>query len=91
MTTSCELYILNPELHSSNRALVLILLKTCVKMRPPLKEQGVADELEPRCKKQACVVEHGLELVGGDVLDVTSLIDVWLEVDIGLDEEDIVN
>lgn len=60
-------------------------------MIPPLKEQGVADQLEPRRESQAGVLEHGLELVGSNVLHIPDLVEVRLQIDVGLDEEDVVD
>ena len=51
----------------------------------------MADQLEPRREKQAGVVEHGLELVGSNILHISGLVEVRLQIDVGLDEEDVVN
>jgi hypothetical protein len=60
-------------------------------MLPPLEQQGVADELEPRSKLEGRVVEHRLESVRTNIPCVADLVRVWVEVDVGLDEEDVVN
>ena len=78
-------------LHSANLLLVLILLQSSVQVLPPLKQHGVTDELEPRSEDKLGVVKHGLELVSGDVAGITDLIDIWRKIDIGLDEQNVVN
>lgn len=60
-------------------------------MCPPVEQQRLADKLEPWCEDQARVFEHGLELVGSNVLDVAHFVGAWVEVDIRLDKEDVVN
>lgn len=51
----------------------------------------MADQLEPRRENQIGVVEHGLELVGGNILHISYLVGARLQIDVGLDEEDVVN
>lgn len=60
-------------------------------MVPPLKEHRVADELEPRRELEAGILELLLELLGRDVLGRLDLVRAGRQVDIGLDEENVVN
>lgn len=60
-------------------------------MAPPFKQHRVADELEPRSKFQARLLEHFLQLISRHVASIPHLIGARLEVDVGLDEEDIVH
>lgn len=78
-------------LHASNLLLVHVLIQAGIEVLPPLKEHGVANELEPRCENQAGVVELLLELLRSDVLCISDLVPVNVEIDVGLDEEDVVN
>ena len=60
-------------------------------MSPPLKQHRVANKLEPRGKLQAGVVELLLEFLGRNVLRSLNLVGARVEVDVGLDEEDIID
>lgn len=60
-------------------------------MAPPLEQHRVADELEPRGELEVGLLEHLLQLIGGDVAGVADLVGVDLEVDVGLDEKDVVD
>lgn len=60
-------------------------------MCPPLKEHRLADELEPGSELEARVLEHLLQAVGRDVLGRLNLVRIRRQVDIGLDEEDVVD
>ena len=51
----------------------------------------MADEFEPRGKFEGRIVEHRLQSVRSDVPSLADLVQVWFQVDIGLDEEDVVN
>ncbi len=62
-----------------------------VEVLPPLEKQRVANELEPRSEFQRAIAKHGLKLRGGNVSCVLDLIQIWLEVDIRLYEENVVN
>ena len=79
------------DLHSANLLLVHVLLKTRVKVLPPVEEQRVANELEPRGELEGRVLEHLLEAVGRDVLGGLHLILARVEIDVGLDEENVVD
>lgn len=82
--TSCSL-------HPSDLRLILILLQALVKVLPPLEEQRVADELEPRGKFQTSVIEHTFKLVSGDVFCVSDLINVRLNINICFDKKNVIN
>lgn len=60
-------------------------------MLPPFEQQRMTDEFEPWGKLQGWIVEHGLQSIGGNVLRVSDLIQVWLDIDICFDEQDVVN
>lgn len=60
-------------------------------MAPPLEEHRLADQLEPWCELERLVLEHGLQIFLGHVAAVTNFIGVDVEIDVGLDEEDVVN
>lgn len=60
-------------------------------MLPPLKKQRVADKLEPWRKLQGGVLEHLLQSVGSNVGRIPDFVQVGLQVNIGLDEEDIID
>lgn len=78
-------------LHAANLLLVQVLVQTRIEVLPPLKQHRVADELEPGSEDQAGVVELLLELLWADILSIPDLVLVDIEVDIGLDEQDIVD
>ncbi len=60
-------------------------------MLPPLEKHGLADELEPRGKLQRGILKHLLELISGHVLGGLDFVLVDVEVDVGLDEEDVID
>lgn len=60
-------------------------------MVPPFKEHALANELEPRSKGQSIVLEHGLEFGLGDIFGGLDFVWVVVEVDVGLDEEDVID
>lgn len=78
-------------LHASDLLLVGVLLEARVEVLPPLEEHRFADQLEPRRKLELGVGKESLELLGRDVFRVLDFVQVGVEVDIGLDEQDIVN
>jgi hypothetical protein len=85
-------HIFIPEsLHASNLLLVHVLVQARVEALPPVEEHRVADELEPRGENQVGIVELLLQALRGNVLCVPDLVLVDVKVDIGLDEEDVVN
>lgn len=60
-------------------------------MAPPFEEHRLADQLKPRCKLERLILEHGLQLVLSDESAVAYFVRIDVEVDIGLDEEDVVD
>jgi hypothetical protein len=78
-------------LHPPDLCLTQVLLEARVEVAPPLEEHCLADQFEPRCELERLVLEHGLQLVLGNERAVTDFVGVDVEVDIGLDEEDVVN
>lgn len=60
-------------------------------MAPPLKQHSVADQFEPRSEFELGVGKHALEFFGGDVFGILDFVGVWYDIDVGLDEEDVVN
>ena len=84
-------FVPHKSLHTSNLLLVQVLVEARVKVLPPLEEHRVANELEPRSEEQAGVVELLLELLGSDVLGISDLVLVDIEINVGLDKENVVN
>lgn len=82
---------LGPALHASDLLLVRVRLESRIQVRPPLEEHRVADELEPRSELQRRVLELLLQVFCRNVLCGLDLVLVGLQVDVGLDEEDVVN
>jgi hypothetical protein len=78
-------------LHAADLLLVQVGVQAVVELLPPLEEHRVADELEPGGELEAGVLEQLLQLVGSDVLSVTDLVGGGVEVDVGLDEENVVD
>lgn len=60
-------------------------------MLPPLEKHRVADELEPGRELQARVLELLLQLFSRHILCGAHLVLVGIQVDVGLDEEDVVD
>jgi hypothetical protein len=77
--------------HSSDLSLSGILLQARIKMLPPLEKHRLTDQLEPRRKDEFWVLEHDLQFVGSHVAAVFDFIGVDICIDVGLDEEDVVN
>lgn len=78
-------------LHPPNLSLALVLLEPLVQMLPPFEEHRLANELEPRRELQSVVLEHRLQFLLRDVGSLLDLIGIDLEVDIGLDEENVID
>jgi hypothetical protein len=77
-------------LHAPDSLLVLVGFEV-VKVGPPLEKHSLADELEPRGEGEGFVLEHGPQLVGGDVFVGLDLVGVDVKVDGGLREQDVVD
>lgn len=77
--------------HAPDGGLALVLVEALVEASPPLKQHALANELEPRREQQRVVLEHGFELVFGDVLGGLYFVGVFFEIDVGLDKEDVID
>ena len=78
--------------HPTDLLLVLVWLQRLrAQVTPPLKQHRVADKLEPRRELQPRLLEHLLQLLGGDVFCVAHFVRVLVKIDIGLDEKDVVD
>lgn len=77
--------------HASDGCFALVLVQSLVYGSPPFKEHALADKLEPGGKLEGVVLEHGLEVGFGDVFGGLDFVGVDIEVDVGLDEEDVIN
>jgi hypothetical protein len=86
-----EIICSSSSLHPPDLRLALVLLETAVQVVPPLKQHALANELEPRGELVRLVLEHCLQLIRRDVLRVAHLVRVDVQVDIGLDEQDVIN
>lgn len=51
----------------------------------------MTDELEPRRKLQARILEHVFQLLRRNISGVLCFVRISLDVDIGFDEEDVIN
>lgn len=81
-----------PRSHPADLLLALVLVKgRGAEVAPPLKQHGVANQLEPWRELQIGLLEHLLQLIGGDVASVPHLVRAWLQVNVCLDKENIVD
>ena len=78
-------------LHATNLRLICIPVQISVEVIPPFEKHGVADQFEPRSELEAAVLEHGLELILAHVLRILDFIRIGLVVDVGFDNEYIVD
>lgn len=60
-------------------------------MLPPLEQQRITNEFEPGRKLQVGIIEHRLQPLSGNVSGISDFVQVGFEVDIGLNEEDVIN
>lgn len=72
--------------HAPNFLFVGVLLESRVEVRPPLKEHGLADELEPWRDLDLWVGKQRLQLIRGNVLRILHLVLVDVQIDVRLDE-----
>lgn len=77
--------------HSSNLLLVHVLVQSSVKVIPPLEQHGVANKLKPGCELEGGLIKQLLQLLCTNVLCVSNFVDVDIEINVGLDEEDVVD
>ena len=78
-------------LHPSDLGLVLVLIQASIELIPPLEQHRVANQLEPWSKLEAVVLEHGLEVVLRHILCVLHLIRIGFVIDVGFDDEYIID
>jgi hypothetical protein len=60
-------------------------------MLPPLEQQRMADEFEPGSKFEGGIIEHRLQPLGSNPSSVADFVQIRFKINIGFDEEDIVN
>ena len=60
-------------------------------MLPPLKEHGLADQLEPGRELQTLILEHPLQLRLRHVACIFHFIRIGRVFNIGLNEQDVIN
>jgi hypothetical protein len=77
--------------HAANLLFILVLVEARIKVLPPLEQHGLADQLEPGRELQARILEERLQLPGRHILCRLDLVLVDVEINVGLDEEDIVD
>ena len=77
--------------HPANRCFTHVLLEALIQMFPPLEEHSVADKLEPRGEPERGVMEQLLQSICSNVFSVLDFVRVRLEVDIGFDEENVID
>ena len=78
------------QLHA-NDLIVGELLQPRVQVLPPLEQLRLADELKPRRDLRRGVSEDSPKVIGRDVFRVPDLVGADVKVDVGLDEENVVN
>lgn len=78
-------------LHPPNLLLPRVLVQSTIKVLPPFEQHCVAYQLEPWREFQRVVLEHCLQLALGNVFGVFDFVGVGRQVDIGLDEEYVVD
>ena len=60
-------------------------------MVPPLVQHALTDQLEPRRELERLVREHGFQVFLGDVAGVSHFVSTRVDIDVGFDEEDVVD
>jgi len=79
-------------LHPSNARLPLVLVqRRRTELAPPLEQHRVADELEPWREDKPGLLKHLLQFRLRHVLRIAHFVGVDIQIDIGLDKEDIVD
>jgi len=77
-------------LHPPNLSLIREVVQT-IQIIPPFEKHSVTNELEPRRKLETRVIEHGFEVIRGNILCVLDFIWVGVECNICLNEQDVVD
>ena len=78
--------------HAANLLLALVFVqRRGAQQTPPLEQHRVADQLEPGRELQPRLLEHLLQLVRGDIAGIPHLVGTRVQVDVGLDEENVVH
>lgn len=60
-------------------------------MVPPFVKHALANELEPRRELEGGVFEHGLEVLLANVTRVTRFVGVDVQINVGLDKQDVID
>ena len=77
--------------HPADLLFVQVRLEALIEMLPPFEEERVTNELEPRGKLECWILKHLLQTIGSHVAGVLCLVGIGLEVNVGLDEEDVID
>lgn len=78
--------------HATNVLLPLVFFESSsAKVAPPFEKHRVANKLEPRREFEGRVGKHALEFIWRHVLGILDFIRVGVDVDIGLDEQNVVD
>ena len=77
--------------HSSNLCLSSVFIQAMIQMLPPFKEHSLAYQFEPWREFEAVVLEHGLKFRLRNVSSIFHFIRICCVVNIGFDEQDVVN
>lgn len=77
--------------HAPDDGFTLVLVQTLVQVLPPLKEHALTDKLEPGSESERVVLEHSLEIGIGNIFCSLDFVGVLVHIDIGLDEENVVD
>lgn len=77
--------------HPAYLLLVHVLLQAFVQVLPPFKQQRMADEFEPRGKLEGSIVEHQLQSIGSHVSSIADFVQIRLKINVGFDEENIID
>ena len=77
--------------HSSNRRLSGVFFQAIIQTLPPFKQHCVAYQLKPWSELQPVVLEHSLQLRRRDVSSILHFVGVCCVINVGLDEQYVVN
>ena len=78
-------------LHPPDLSLPNVLFQPTIQVFPPLKQHRIANQLEPRSKLVLWIIKHLAEVVGGGIASRLDLVQIGLKVDVGLDEQNVVD